>query len=284
MKSGRFCADAGRGMKYIGSALRYMFKNFIFVFLFALIPSYFFAMTVDTDNARVLTQELISADGGVTFSGLFTFFSPVNAGGWPYALVCLAALAVSLPFLFGFIEKHMRIGSRSFKGLAGRFNTNFITTLVLTLLGTAVYELWALLAAGLIFAESLILTGIAYAAVAIATYAAMVALVCYLLSAFLTWLPCLLVTGYRFFDALDYSNQICTGHKGGLFLACFLPAAAGLVLEVAAVALSGFTKLPLFLITELLFLFFMLYYASLMFVAYFRLTGEERMDLKKKFG
>ena len=266
MKSGRFCADAGRGMKYIGSALRYMFKNFIFVFLFALIPSYFFAMTVDTDNARVLTQELISA------------------GGWPYALVCLAALAVSLPFLFGFIEKHMRIGSRSFKGLAGRFNTNFITTLVLTLLGTAVYELWALLAAGLIFAESLILTGIAYAAVAIATYAAMVALVCYLLSAFLTWLPCLLVTGYRFFDALDYSNQICTGHKGGLFLACFLPAAAGLVLEVAAVALSGFTELPLFLITELLFLFFMLYYASLMFVAYFRLTGEERMDLKKKFG
>ena len=61
-------------------------------------------------------------------------------------------------------------------------------------------------------------------------------------------------------------------------------AAAGLVLEVAAVALSGFTELPLFLITELLFLFFMLYYASLMFVAYFRLTGEERMDLKKKFG
>ena len=42
--------------------------------------------------------------------------------------------------------------------------------------------------------------------------------------------------------------------------------------------------MPLFLITELLFLFFMLYYASLMFVAYFRLTGEERMDLKKKFG
>lgn len=123
MKSGRFCADAGRGMKYIGSALRYMFKNFIFVFLFALIPSYFFAMTVDTDNARVLTQELISADGGVTFSGLFTFFSPVNAGGWPYALVCLAALAVSLPFLFGFIEKHMRIGSRSFKGLAGAGST-----------------------------------------------------------------------------------------------------------------------------------------------------------------
>lgn len=273
-------------MRYIGSALRYMFKNFIFIFLFALIPSYFFAMTVDTENAEILVKSFLDTNATLEFSRLFTFFSPVNARGWPFALVCFAAMAIFLPMLFGFIEKHMRIGSRTFRGVAGRFNTNFLSTLVVIVLGALSYELWALITAGLIFAEALLLNGIACAVVALLTYVGMVALLCYLASAFLLWLPCLLMTGYNFMDALVYTNQLSAGNKGGLFLAVFLPAAAGVAVEVAAVVLCGLAELGavLFAVTELLFLFLVLYYSSLMFTAYFRLAGEERNDLKKKYG
>lgn len=277
---------AERKMRYIGSALKYMFKNFIFIFVFALVPSYFFALTQDAQNIEDLVRAFRPGAEGPEFSQLFNFFSPFNGRGWPYALVCLASLAIILPMLFGFIEKHMRIGSRTLRGLAGRFNTNFLTTLVLLVAGVAVYELWALIAAGLIFAETLILGGAAFTIIALVTYAGMMALACYLASAFLLWLPCQLITGYNFMDSLAYTNQLSVGHKGGLFLSVFLPAAAGLVVEVLTVWLCGMAELAavIFIVTELLFLFFVLYISSLMFSAYFRLTGEERMDLKKKYG
>lgn len=148
-------------MKYIGSAFKYLFKNFIFLFLFALLPSYFLAMSVDIENLAALAESALAASADFTFWQLFTFLSPFNAEGWPFALLFLAACAVFIPMLLGFTEKHMRIGSRSYKGIAGRLNTNFLPTLVVLVLFMLVYELWALLAAGLVYAVTLLLDGTA---------------------------------------------------------------------------------------------------------------------------
>ncbi len=271
-------------MKYAGSAFRYAFKNFIFLFLFALLPSYFLAMATDAENARALFAGL-AQEGEAGFTVYFFFLSPFNAHGWPYALTAFVLAAVCLPLMTGFIEKHMRIGIRSLRGLRSRFNHNFVSTLVLLFVFVAVYELWALLGAGLLYAETLLLGGIACAVVVACTFAGLAALACYLFSLVLLWLPSLQITGYAFMDALACANALYGAARGRLFLDVFVPAAVGLAVQLASLAFipASFGAVD-FLVRELVFLLLLLYYVSLMFAAYFGASGEERQDLVKKYG
>ena len=273
-------------MKYIGSAFKYLFKNFIFLFLFALLPSYFLAMSVDIENLAALAESALAASADFTFWQLFTFLSPFNAEGWPFALLFLAACAVFIPMLLGFTEKHMRIGSRSYKGIAGRLNTNFLPTLVVLVLFMLVYELWALVAAGLVYAVTLLLDGTACFVLAIAVLLGANALLAWFASAFLLWLPCMQITGYSYIDSLNFSGQLYARRRGKLFLAVFLPLLAGVVLQFAIVAASPLEalRIPAYVLLELVYLFLFLYYCILMYVAYFDAAGEERMDLAKKYG
>ena len=116
------------------------------------------------------------------------------------------------------------------------------------------------------------------------TLIGLVALLCYGASFLLSWLPCRLLTGCGYMEALRYSNQLAAKKRGSLFLAVFLPVAACLALDLLIVGLSsmGNLNIPVVLTVELLVLLLFLYYASLMFVAYFALTGEERMDLPRQ--
>lgn len=270
-------------MRYIAGAFRYLIKNFIFLFAFVLIPSYFLAVSGSPAAVRALIDAFIRSGGNVEikFGEIFSFFSPFNSYGWAYALVFFAASVLCLPMLFGFIEKHMRLGFRTWKGIAGRFNFNFLTTLVVFLVCLVIYEIWALITAGLIYAETFLLRGIACSIVALATAVGMVAVLGYLFSTFLLWLPCLQITGYNYMDALVYSNNLSVRKKGPIFLALFLPALVCFAARLFIVAFVPFLPAA-FLLVELVFLFFILYFCVLMFVAYFDAAGEERMDLKKK--
>ena len=272
-------------MRYIASTVKYLFRNFIFIFVFALVPSYFFAMTLDRQNLVSIADTIFALKADFTFGQIFSYLSPINAGRWAYSLVCFIVLVVCLPMLLGFIEKHMRIGSRSFKGVAGRFNHNFLTTLAVLVILLAVYELWAVITAGLIYAETLFLGGIACYVVMLAIYLAMVALISYIASIFLLWLPCLQITGYNFVDALSFCNQLYVQKRGRLFLSVFIPMLCGVVLQFAVSGLNLADNLHFlgFICSELIYLFLILYYSILMFVAYFDTAGEERMDVKKKF-
>ena len=270
-------------MNFAGGAFRYAFKNFIFLFCFALLPSYFLAMSTDAENARMLFAAL-SGGGEVTFGSLFFFLSPFNAHCWPYAVAAFVLASVCLPMLTGFIEKHMRIGIRSLRGLRGRFNHNFVSTLVLLFIFVAVYELWALLTAGLLYAETLLLGGLARTAAVAVTFLGMVALVCYLASVALLWLPSLQITGYTFMDALSCANALYVPVRGKMFLAVAVPAVAGLAVQLVCLLLIPARLEALdFLVRELVFLLLLLYYAALMFAAYFAASGEERQDTVKNY-
>ncbi len=273
-------------MRYLGSAFKYIFKNFIFVFVFALIPSYFLAMTADLKNLASIAESVAAGNADVEFYQIFSFLSPINEEGWPFALVFLAVAAVCMPLLLGFIERHMRIGNRSFKGIAGQLNSNFVSTLVVLLVFAVIYELWSLIAAGLIYAVVLILDGPVCLALAVAVLLGMAALISYLASLLLLWLPSMQITGYSFMDSLSYSNQLYVPNRGKLFLAVFLPFLAGVLLQFAIVAVSPteIFRISAYIFLELIYLVLFLYYNSLMYVAYFDAAGEERVDLKKKFG
>ncbi len=262
-----------------------MFKNFIFLFAFALIPSYFFAMSVDLRSLEKIASNLLAADVDVTFATVFNSVSLINGARWPFGLVCLASMAVCMPMLLAFIEKHMRIGSRSLKGLFGRINYNFLSTVVLLLLALAVYELWALLVSGLVYASILLFDGAARFIAAVIVAAGMVLLLSYIFMQVWLWLPCLHITGYSYMDALAFSSQALGSNKKQLYLAVMLPYVAGMILILTAVGVCSRFDIvvPVFVLVELIFILLFLYFNVLMFTAYFDAAGEEREDLKKHF-
>lgn len=279
-------AARGRAvLKYIGSTFRYIFKNFIYLFLFAILTSYFLTMTLDIGNMNNLFDKALHLESDYTFLELFRYLSLFKSGSWPYAIVCFVTAIIFLPMLLGFIEKHMRIGSRSLKGILSRFNYNFLSTLVVLVCVLAVYELWALVTAGLLYGESVLLGGIACFIVILLTLVGMTALICYLASVILLWLPCMQITGYGFMESLSYANQLNANVRGKVFLAVFLPCFACFLLQFAAIipsAMAGI-EFPVFIVYELIYLIMLLYYSALMFVVCFDAAGEERMDIRKKF-
>lgn len=109
--------------------------------------------------------------------------------------------------------------------------------------------------------------------------------VCYLASLVLLWLPSLQITGYAFMDALACANALYGAVRGRLFCSVTVPALVGLAVQfVSLVLIPARLEAVDFLVRELVFLILMLYFAALMFVAYFAASGEERQDLVKNYG
>ncbi len=265
------------------SALRYAFKNFIFLLPFALLPACVLAFAADRGGGAFLAALYRGED--LSFAAFFNFLSPFNAHGWPFAAAAFVLAALCLPLLTGFIEKHMRIGIRSLHGLRGRFNYNFLSTLALLTLFVAVYELWAALAAGLLYAETLLLGRASGFAAVVLTFLCLVALLSYLASLAMLWLPSLQITGYAFMDALACANALYAKVRYSLFLGVFLPALAGVAVQFACVLLlPARLELVAAAVRAVLYLVLLLYYAALMFAAYFGASGEARQDEPKKYG
>ena len=102
----------------------------------------------------------------------------------------------------------------------------------------------------------------------------------------------LLSGNHEHYGLLERDLREMYGREAALVLASgyhanigILPALAGVILVLAVAALSDLINVyvpvfvAVFIIVDILFL----YYCTLMFVAYFDLTGEERADLRKKF-
>ena len=190
-----------------------------------------------------------------------------------------------MPMLLAFIEKHMRIGSRSLKGIARRINYNFISTLAMLVLALAIYELWALVSSGLVYAAIILFGGIARTVIAIVLALGMYLLLAYIFTQIWLWLPCLQITGYNFMDALNFSAQAIGQNKKKLYVSIMLPYIAGMVLILAVVGVCSMydVLVPAFVLIELIYILLFLYFNVLMYAVYFDAAGEEREDLKKRF-
>lgn len=205
---------------------------------------------------------------------------------WPFALAAFVLTLLFMAMLLSMMEKHMRVGSRSFRDLFKRIDYNLGSTFFILLLALIAYEFWALVTAGLCSLVVLIVTnGLARCILGIALACGMMVLLCYLVSLFLLWLPCRQITGYSFMDSLSYSSQISTGKRGNIFLAVLIPYLSCSLLQGIVVTVSAFADMRpvVFLCIEIIYIFVFLYYNVLMYVLFFDANGEERLDLKKKY-
>lgn len=273
-------------MKYTRASLRYIFGNFGYLILFGAVPAVFLAYSMDAHAVERVLRHFVTGAEYNGFSDIFhavTFFnfrslSAVAAQGLG-VVVCVLCVSMMLAF----IEKHMRIGKRTWNGLFSKLNDNLLSTLCITLLFAAIYELWALIASALLLCVSFIANRAAACILSAAVLLATQLVLLYVISAFYLWLPCLQITGFRSFEALRYSYQLVAGVKGKIVRSQFLSMTlAEVALGAACVFISSAGAV--FAIASVIFTALILLFVTRMQVAYFDCAQMERADLKTYYG
>ncbi len=204
-------------MKYTIQSVKYIFKNFWYILPFVIIPALFFAMSTDQEAIYCVIDVLFNGDvSSFHFSHLFRAISFLNFASWKavvFGLLAIVVVIISVAMLLALLDKHMRIGKRTYNGLLSKLNDNLISTAGYTLLLLIIYEVWALITAALIDLFSIIPNPtFAYVFIGL-VFIAMHVLLVYLIGTIYLWLPCMQITGFKAIEALQYSHQLVSTVK-----------------------------------------------------------------------
>ena len=273
-------------MKYTVQSSKYVLKNFIYLFPFAILPAIFLAISTDEKAITgVITAFVEGRIGEWTFSELFKAISVLNFVGWESIVFGFVGIIVTIPcvaLLMALLEKHMRIGKRTFNGLWGKLNDNFLSTAGVVLLVFAIYELWSLLLAAFMFFLSRITAKVIAYAFIVIVYLALHVLLLVGIGAIYLWLPCMQITGFRAVEALSYSYQLMAPLKIKLIVAQLLVlAVAEALICVCAIFLP--IAIVFKTIAALLYAGMLMIYCVRMQAVYFACDQIERADMAKYY-
>lgn len=269
-------------MKYTLQSNKYVFKNFWYIFPFAILPAAFLAFSTDEESILCLMQTLFGTETELHFHHFFNAISVLNFASWQNVLSGTLGVLLLVPcvaLMMALLEKHMRIGKRTFNGIFSKLNDNILSTAWYALLLLAIYEVWSLITAALLFFMFQIpVAPLAYTLAAL-TFLGMHVVLIYAIGTIYLWLPCMQITGFRALEALQYSYQliapvkweILTGQIVGLLCAEALLAVCVLFVPESIT----------FLVLTVVFAFLVMLFCVRMQVAYFDRDNIERADLKR---
>ena len=273
-------------MKYTVQSSKYVLKNFIYLFPFAILPAIFLAISTDEKAITgVITAFVEGRIGEWTFSEVFKAISVLNFVGWESIVFGLVGIIVIIPcvaLLMALLEKHMRIGKRTFNGLWGKLNDNLLSTAGIVFLVFAIYELWSLLLAAFLFFLSRITAKVIAYTFIVIVYIALHVLLLVAIGAIYLWLPCMQITGFRAIEALTYSYQLMAPLKIKLIVAQILVlAVAEALICVCAIFLP--MAIVFETIAALLYAGMLMIYCVRMQTVYFVCDQIERADMAKYY-
>lgn len=273
-------------MNYTRESIKYILKNFFYVFPFAILPAVFFAISVDEAAIISVIDKLLDKNVGAwTFGELFRAISVLSFGDWQSLIFGIIGIIIIVPcvaLMMALVEKHLRFGKRTFNGVWTKLNDNLISTGGYALLLLLIYEIWALLLSAFLFFIARINTLVlAYVLLGI-TFVVFHFVFLYAIGLIYFWLPCMQITGFRALEALHYSQQLLSSIKwkilfGQLFIILIVE---GLLVVCAMFVPSG----AVFLVwASVLYVILLMVYCVRMQIAYFDKDHIEREDLKKYY-
>ncbi len=273
-------------MKYTLQSGKYVFKNIIYLLPFAILPALFLA--ISTDQVAIVGVVRGVLDGNLkdwSFTEIFRAISVLNFASWQsivFGIICIIVLVPSVALMMALLEKHFRIGKRTFNGLLGRLNDNFISTFGGTFLLLTIYEIWTLVLSAVLFLLSRIsLLGVAYPLLGVAFLVFHILLILAVSTIYL-WLPCMQITGFRAFEALQYSYHLIADVKGRIIIGQIMTL---LIVEGLIVLCALFVQsaLAFMIITAVLYAILIMIFCVRMQVVYFDRDHIERADMRKYY-
>ncbi len=273
-------------MRYTVQSTKYVFKNFLYLFPFAILPAIFLSISTDQEAVNSVIRAFFNGDiNDWSFTAIFRAISILNFASWQAIVFGVVGIVVIVPcaaLMMALLEKHMRIGKRTFNGILGKLNDNLISTCGYTLLILGIYEIWALLIAAFTFLFSMIeILPLAYALVAV-TFILFHVLLVVVISTVYLWLPCMQITGFRAFEALVYSYHLMGQIKSRIIAAQLFIL---MLVEASLCACAVFVTagLAFNIITALLYAGMLMIFCVRMQIAYFDRDHIERADLVKYY-
>ncbi len=146
-------------MSVVFSSVKYIFRNFWYVLLFALLPAIFLALSLDYRSIHDYVVAFFTGDPRVGFLdffciwSLFHFHSSLSI---IYGVCMFVCVVVSASFLFVLVEKHMRLGRRTPNGLLAGFKNAFLPVLGVAAIYLVIYEVFVVVLSSLLFAVAAI--------------------------------------------------------------------------------------------------------------------------------
>lgn len=272
-------------MKYTSKSLKYVFANFGYLVLFGLFPAVFLAYSLDTATVGAILRDYFTGSPYASFSDIFHAvsifnFHSVSATIADVLSVILAVTCVAM--MMAFMEKHMRIGKKTWTGLFSKLNDNLLSTLGITLLFACLYELWALITSALLLCVSFFGSKTVIYIVSVIVWFGTQTALLFVVSLFYLWLPCLQITGFRSFEALSYSYQLATGVKRTIVREQFVSMTIAEILIGLVCVFAPWAWLKLVL-NSAVFAGQILLFVTRMQVVYFDRAQLERADEKNYY-
>lgn len=269
-------------MKYTLQSTKYVFRNFLYVFPFAILPALFISFSTDEIAIHYVLEVFFGGNlQAWDFKSLFASVSVLNFASWKAifaGFIGVLVLVPSVALMMAMLEKHMRIGKRTFNGVFSKLNDNLISTCGYALLLLAIYEIWSLITACLLFFVSRINAVVIAYAFSAMVFLAMHFVLLYVISGIYLWLPCMQITGFRVGEALYYSARLSAPVKWkilfGQLIVILVSEISICVCAWYAVSFLWFTLLSTALYAVMLML-----YCVRMQIAYFDLDNIDRADL-----
>ncbi|MDE6411405.1 MAG: hypothetical protein K2L02_02585 [Clostridia bacterium] len=270
-------------MRIVFGNWKYLFKNFWYVLVCGLVPAIFLALTFDYTAIAGFVHGVFNGNPRTGFLEMLRAFALVridSALGGIYTVFAYIVSSLFAALMLSLVEKHMRIGKRTFSGVGTEMKNLLLPVFLIVFLFYALGELAAIILAALLFAIfSISSTALVYILAALA-FLFVVFIFLYAFEAFYLWLPCLQITGFRPYHAFLYSYRLSIGVRWKLI------AAHALSLVVLVVALGGISFLPEIVFRAVALVLTLFLYSGLfirMETVYFETDKLDREDVIKSY-
>jgi hypothetical protein len=270
-------------MKFIKRTFSYMGKNFLYLFLMALIPAIFWGSTLSPFQP-VEFINTYSATAILSFGTIFNLFFQF---GWLELLlsfITLILLAIFLSAMLGQIEQHFRSGKLNLSALKEHVNNHVLVVLANLVALFLIGFVLLFASSALLFLLHLFLSGINTSPTVFNVVLANILLsVMFVLYAFIASIlfvntANMINEGSEF--RYSFSESIKRTQKNNflLTLATLAP------FLVVAIFVSIFVYSPLLTVVNIVgVLFLMMYYTSFTMTSYYELSKLDRYDNRKKY-
>jgi hypothetical protein len=187
-------------------------------------------------------------------------------------------LVLDLALIHSLIDNHVRFGSKSFRSIANSFNINVVNGFIFAIFALVAMFISTVIMAAIMKTSCLLQVDYSYI-IGIIVCAAVLIFMLFISSLFMLWLPCVEITGFKKFEALNYSYSLARTRIRSIFLSVAPPAFVTVVVSIA-IALAEITLLTYIALPIIMALLYM-YSAVLSYIVYVDAEGIEREDLKK---
>ena len=270
-------------MKFVKLTFSYLYKNFLYLFLFSIIPAVFLGTTLSPFKVIEFINRY-SQDPVLNFDTIFNGMVNFSWLQLLFVIISIVLLAIFISAILGQMEQHFRSGKLNLEALKEHVNNNILLVLAnivaLFVLAFVVF----FVASAILFLTHLLLSGINTSPtvfnVVVANVILSVIFIFYALFAGVILINTanMLTDGSEF--RYSFSDAIKLTQKNGihLILAMLLP------FIIIAVFVSIFVNSPILPVINVLgVLFSIMYYTSLAMTGYFELAKLDRYDNRKRY-